>query len=127
MIDVRGKRIYLSGPMTGKPDYNVAAFAVAHARLNEVGADYIYDPAIRYLALEARKAEVMTHEDYLCDCIHELTQRKKRSQGWETVIPMRYDMVVMLEGWEDSEGAMHEAAVADACGIPVHEIAEVLG
>ena len=29
MIDVKGKRVFLSGPMTGKPSYNAGACTLA--------------------------------------------------------------------------------------------------
>lgn len=126
MIDVKGKNVFLSGPMSGLPEYNVAEFAKAHAMLKERGVSYTFNPAIRYLVLGAEKAKRMTHDDYMADCIHELTMREKRSQEWCWVVPMKYDMLVLLEGWEESEGSRSEKAVAESCGIPVYELWEVI-
>lgn len=126
MIDVRGKRVFISGPMTGKWHCNVAEFATAHARLKEAGAAYVFNPAIGYLCQRQEVAALKTHGDYMCDCIHELTDRRKRTQGWEYVIPMAYDLLVSLPGWEDSDGAATERAVAEACGIEVADLSEVI-
>lgn len=125
MIDVRGKRIFLSGPMTGHEHYNVTAFAEAHARLKEAGAAYVYNPTIGYLCQKQEVAALKTHADYMTDCLHELTDRKKRTQGWEEVIPRRYDLLVSLPGWDDSEGAVTERTVAEACGIECCDLEEV--
>lgn len=125
MIDVTGKVIFLSGPMTGMPRYNVAAFAEANHDLKEAGAAYVFSPADRYLRQRQAVTALKTHADYMTDCLHELTDRKKRSQGWEEVIPRKYDMLVQLPGWESSEGARTECHVARACGIEVHGLEEV--
>ena len=126
MIDVSGKRIFLSGPMEGIEHNNVAAFAEAHDYLKGAGADYVFNPAIGYLCQSQRHARLRTHEDYMTDCIHELTDRRKRTQGWEDLIPCKYDMLVSLPGWEESRGASTERAVAVACGIECRDLAEVL-
>lgn len=126
MIDVTRKVIFLSGPMTGIERNNVAAFAEAHHDLKEAGAAYVFSPADRYLRQRQEVAAIKTHADYMTDCIHELTDRKKRSQGWEDVIPRKYDMLVSLPGWESSEGARAERDVARACGIEVRDLGEVL-
>lgn len=126
MTDVHGKRIFLSGPITGMDHHNVAAFAVAHDDLKEAGAAYVFNPAMRYLGQRPDLAAAKTHEDYMTDCIHELTDRKKRTQGWEQVIPRKYDLLVSLPGWEKSDGATEERAVAEACGIEVCDLWEVI-
>ena len=126
MIDVKGKNVYLSGPMTGRYCYNVGAFAIVHAKLKELGVGYVFNPAIRYLVLGAEKAKRMTHEDFMTDTIHELTMREKRDDEWVRTLPRKYDMIVMLPGWRDSDGAKTEREVAVECGIPVYEIWEVI-
>ena len=117
MTSVKGKRVFLSGPMTGIEHYNVEAFARAHAIVKEAGADEVYDPAMEWLVAEGRKGEGMTHEDWMRRCIHELT---RNDLGFR-----HYHKLVQLPGWEDSGGALMEAAVADACGIQCVELSEV--
>lgn len=125
MIDIKGKRIFLSGPMTGRWLHNVSEFAEAHARLKQAGAKYVFNPAIGYLCQRTETEQVKTHADYMTDCIHELTERKKRTQGWEDLIPRKYDLLVSLPGWEESDGAITERTVADACGIECVDYEEV--
>ena len=126
MIDVTDKVIFLSGPITGKEHNNVAAFAVAAEQLREAGAAYVYNPAHKSSNAHSEKRSHMTREDYLLDTIHELTERKKRSQTWEWVIPRKYDMLVLLDGWQDSDGAQVERAVALNCDIPAYELKDVV-
>lgn len=125
MIDLSGKRVFLSGPMTNQRLYNVSEFAEAHARLKQAGARYVYNPALGYLCQKPEVAAIKAHEDYMTDCIHELTERKKRTQGWEDVIPRKYDLLVSLPGWEKSDGATKERVVAEACGIDCADLEEV--
>ena len=117
MIDVKGKRVFLSGPMTGRHCHNVVAFATAHARIKEAGAEWVFDPAVAYLRETREESERHDHDEYLRRCINELT-RPRYGQKDGTV----YDLFVSLPGWEESEGAATERAVAEACGIDVREL-----
>lgn len=118
MTSVKNMRVFLSGPMTGIEHYNVEAFARAHAIVKEAGAEYVYDPAMEWLVAEGRESESMTHADWMRRCIHELTRN-------DLVGGRHYHRIVQLPGWEDSGGALVEAAVADACGIACVELSEV--
>lgn len=51
-----GRRVFLSGPMTNVVFNNAPAFAKAHARLKELGATAIYDPALNWL-MEVEKVD----------------------------------------------------------------------
>jgi len=126
MIDVRGKNVYLSGPMTGIEHNNVAAFAVAHDELKRRSVGYVFNPAVRYLVTGAQRLEEMGHEDFMTDTIHELTAREARDQRFTWLKGRKYDMVIMLDGWQGSGGARMERSVALACGIPVYELSEVM-
>lgn len=120
MIDVRGKRVFLSGPMTGRYHNNVAAFAVAHARLKEAGAEWVFDPAVAYLRETAEESERHDHDEYMRFCINELT---RPTYGYKD--GNEYKLLVSLPGWDGSEGATIERAVAEACGIEVCDLEEV--
>lgn len=98
-----GASVYLSGPMSGVDLNNAKAFAEAHARLREMGVSDVYDPAYEWMSDGCDHH----HREYLRRTIHELTR------------PEGYDFIVMLPGWEDSEGACTERIVAEACGIGV--------
>lgn len=125
MIDVKGKHVFLSGPMTGIDHYNVAAFCEAHARLKEAGAEFVYNPALKYLIKKQRKLAAMGHGDWMADCINELTKREAHDQTWHDVVPLKYDLLASLPRWERSDGATKERTVAEACGIETCELEEV--
>ena len=114
-VDVAGKRIFLSGPMTSIKRYNVPAFVDAHLALLDAGAAHVYDPGVAYLMIDPAEHEVMAHEDYMRLCIHELTDPDEP-----------YDLVVQLPGIDTSRGASFEAAAAQWCGIPTAELDDVL-
>ena len=89
-------RVYISGPMTGLPEYNFPAFFAMARKLKERGFS-VLNPA----AWPARA----TYEEYLQHDIKML---------------IRYaDAVVFLDGWEKSNGARVEMAVARALKLPV--------
>jgi hypothetical protein len=91
--------IYVSGPMTGLPDFNFPAFQEAAAALRAKGG-VVVNPA----ELDGRDTGPMTWEDYLrrdiralMDCTH----------------------IALLPGWEGSRGARLEAHIAAALGMEV--------
>ena len=122
MIDLNGKRVFLSGPMTGHEHYNCEAFARAHARLKEAGAYEIYDPALSWLQ-GVTEGDEATHEQWVRKCLHILTKPKHR--GWDAPCEPYFDFLVQLDGWETSNGAIDEYEVARACGIVTIELEEV--
>ena len=93
------KRVYLSGPMTGKPELNFPAFAAAAKWLRHPSFDLeVVNPA------ELNPDPTTSWEDCmradikaLCDC----------------------DAIVLLEGWEASKGAHIELQVAHRLGLEI--------
>lgn len=95
-------RIYISGPMTGYPQFNFPAFEQASKMLRAVGFDVVSPH-------EAGKGELgKTWADYL-----------------------RQDLAAMLDGctavatlsgWEQSRGAQLEVHVATALGMRVEQL-----
>lgn len=126
MIDIKGKRIFMSGPMSGLDRYNVAAFAEAHEDLKRAGAGEVFDPAISYLLEHGERASVKEHADYMADCLHELTKRRHHGLSPDRYAPMKYDLLVSLPGWERSPGARFEREAAEVCGIEVCDLADAL-
>lgn len=117
MSKVAGKRVFLSGPMTGVSHNNAHRFVDAHLALLDAGAAHVYDPAVMWLATDEAEAAAHTHEDWMRTCIHELTD----DDPWS-----RYDILVRLPGWEESAGAAYETSVALACGMECADLGEVL-
>ena len=97
--------IYLSGPMTGLPEYNYPAFREASKKLRDFG-QVVFDPSEAFEGKTDLPKEVYMRKD-----IEMLLQA---------------DVVALLEGWEESKGAQLEVEVARQCGIPVILLSKLL-
>ena len=121
MADVKGKWVFLSGPMTGYPDWNREAFARAEEALYAAGAEWVFNPA-----QDAPRSgfDPYGHEYWMACALHELTTlpQHRGDSGFSPV----YDMLVQLPGWEGSGGAMDEFSVALAIGIECADLSEVV-
>lgn len=93
-------KLYLSGPMTGLPDYNFPAFEQARDRIRTMGHEVIC-PA------EAGQVEGWEWSDYM-----------KR----DILMLLDVDSVVVLPGWEDSRGARLEVHLASALGMTIYDL-----
>ena len=106
-------KIYIAGPMRNIKDFNFPAFFDAERQLRSHGHE-VYNPARADLDADAfdpttDKAESMRHYmrrdlPAVLDC----------------------DIVVMLDGWQDSKGARLERRVALDCGIEVKSFHEFI-
>lgn len=107
-------RLYISGPVTGIEADNYEAFddASFYLRRARYEATIPHDFVLPY----------MSHEVAMAACIHQLTSRvwDADSNGPKNL----YDGLALLPGWEQSEGAKLEKAVAEACGIPCKTVDE---
>lgn len=122
-MNVRGKRIFLSGPMTGAEGFGADAFGKAERSLVEAGAAYVYNPA-KLLDLGSDR---WAHESCMVMTLHALTSFMRFEHPLMEGEPYPcYDAVVLLDGHGSSEGAAVEAEVARAIGVPMYEIGEVL-
>ena len=82
------RRIYISGPMTGLPDFNYPAFNAEAARLRALGY-HVENPA--------ENPPQDSWEAYMEVCIPQL---------------LNCDTIVLLPGWSESRGALRERQVA---------------
>ena len=98
-LPLAGRRVYLSGPMTGWPDKNSKAFEEAERIAYSLGAKGVYNPVTHTKSVDWTEREQFLHYDLriLLDC----------------------DAVVQLEDWNRSWGAARELEVAITCGIDV--------
>ena len=90
-------RVFISGPMTGLPDYNLPAFAGAKKQLDALG----------FVAVNPGEPGVIDGyewSEYMRDGIHLLVD---------------CDGVALLDGWERSTGAQLEVRIAHALGMRV--------
>ena len=92
------RRVYLSGPMTGIPDYNYPAFHAAAAELRAAG-HHVESPA------EPGIVDGWTWADYLRRDIAQL---------------VTCDAVSLLPGWAKSRGARLEVTIAQALGMDIY-------
>lgn len=91
-------KIYLSGPMTGLPDFNRPAFIEAAKLLRSVGF-IVWNPAESQESLSGAPWSVCMRA-----CVAGLLES---------------DWLVQLPGWKDSKGANLEYQIAVHLGIPV--------
>lgn len=107
-------RLYISGPVTNVDLLNYPAFERARAALAAAG----YEAFVPHDLVNPEDS----HETAMLLCINELTERETR-RAFSAPVP-RYDGLALLPGWEQSEGAKLEKAVAEACGITVKTVDE---
>lgn len=84
-------KLYVSGPMTGLPEYNVHAFRRASFELRQAGY-LVLDPSAKGLIYG------WTWKDYMHAALREM---------------LLCDGVALLTGWQDSRGARIEVDLAD--------------
>lgn len=106
-------KIYLSGPMTGYPDFNKAAFAEAAFKLRELGFEVVNPHQL------PEPVTVIGDDEY--------NWRQYLARDIEKIIAdTDIEGVVVLPGWEESSGAMFEIRVAQYLGLKVYPLAAVL-
>jgi len=98
-------RIYVAGPMTGRPDLNFAAFNAESARLRALGYEVV-NPA------EVNPDHTMSWKECMRRDIADL---------------VKCDAVQLLPGWEDSRGANLEHDIAFRLGLQVFHPAGATG
>ena len=94
-------RIYISGPMTGLPGFNYAAFNVEAARLRALGY-HVENPA--------ENPPQDSWEAYMDVCIPQL---------------LTCDTIALLPGWSESRGALRERQIASQQGITITAAARI--
>lgn len=94
-MTLKRKRVYIGGPVTGMPNYNHEAFALA-AHKEERAGHIVFNPTILPLGLE--------YNEYMTLCLPMLGMA---------------DELVLLPGWQDSKGAKAEHEVALCLGMVI--------
>ena len=93
------RKLYLSGPMTGRPNHNREAFYEAEEKLRDCGYDVV-NPA---------RAEFDPDADWI------IYMRAAMRQIADV------DAIAQLDGWTESHGARLEASWAASLGIPAED------
>ena len=91
-------RVYISGPITGRPDGNRTEFEIAEA-------------SIRHLHHEPVNPQTLAHD-------HGKTWAEYMKVDLAAL--MTCDAVLALDGWQFSRGAKIEVGLAVELGIPVY-------
>lgn len=104
--------IYLSGPMTGIEDFNLPAFQAAAADLRGRG----------FTVIVPGEWDDITPEELVAMSVSRHRRAFFLSRDID-FIQESATCVVTIDGWEESEGAKLEVAVAQALGIPVYDYA----
>ncbi len=112
-MKVKGKTVYISGPMTGWENFNKEAFDEAERRLRDMGAAGVFNPASSL----PRYDQGWEREDFMLDDLDTLTMKYRALEG-PAICPV-FHAVVLLPLWWTSKGARLERKVAKAVGIPV--------
>lgn len=112
-------RVYISGPISGKPNQNREAFESAASMLLRhkfVPVNPICIPPTHKYGTPCTGNVVQRHPD---DPIS-ITDRHRYGCYMKADIRelLDCDAIMLLRGWNDSEGANTEVAVAQSCGIP---------
>lgn len=101
-------RIYISGPMTGIPDYNFPAFEAAVVDLRARGHEVVSPHEIEPLpCLGSGDAELIWRQ-YMREDI---------------ILLARCDKIMRLPGYENSRGAKLELVIAEALGMEIEDYA----
>ena len=96
------KKVYISGPMTGRPDNNIDEFNKAEDQLLKAGYE-VLNPTSNGLSNSA------LYEDHMRADLRMLTMA---------------DALAFLPGWERSRGARLEIEVARVLNIPVRPVSD---
>lgn len=95
------QRIYLSGPMTGLPEFNYPAFHAEAARLRALGY-HVENPA--------ENPSQDSWEAYMAVCIPQMAT---------------CDTIALLPGWSESRGSLRERQEAVRLGMTITPAAKI--
>ena len=96
--------VYISGPMTGLPGLNFAAFDKAASALRSLGFTVVNPAEVNPDAAMPWEQCMRADIKALCDC----------------------DVIALLTGWENSKGAHLEVHIAHRLGIKVRTLENLL-
>jgi hypothetical protein len=105
-MNSRKRAIYLAGPMRGLPDFNYAVFDRAAEFLRGFGHQ-VYSPA-----------------EYPFSGPRDQFPLRQAFDAYCRFICRDACTIVLLPGWENSQGAVAELALARVCGLDVLHLEE---
>ena len=102
------RKVYIAGPMTGKPQYNFPLFDYVARYLDDLGAEPV------------NPAEMDRQHDRFDGWDRSRLRTFKEYMQRDLPAVMECDDIIMLPGWSMSPGATLELRVAKACGLQVY-------
>lgn len=102
---MRKKRIYIAGPMRGYEDYNYPAFYLAADTIRST-------PELDRIWHVCNPAEIGNDFAPLKEHFDQSSDLLKRLMEFELATVKSCDAILLLRGWEKSEGARAELRVA---------------
>jgi hypothetical protein len=115
-------KIYLAGPMLGRPEFNFPAFHHAAVALRAAGHE-VFSPAERDIERHDADISVGNHSGD--------EEAAARKYGFDLRVALGEDLawicahadaIALLPGWRESKGAGAEYAAAVALGLQVIEL-----
>ena len=112
-------RLYVAGPMTGIPQFNIPAFNAAAVALRDAGFEVISpaeldDP-------ETYKAALASPDGAAHDVVKHGTWGDFLARDVKLLVDDGIEAIVVLPGWQKSRGARLETFVGSRmCGMPIY-------
>lgn len=126
MSKERKTRIYLAGPMTGKPEFNFPAFMNAARRLREMGYE-VFNPAEHDIQMHGEQ-EWMKDPNGDPEVAKAGGFDLRKALGADLNYICQFaDGICLLQGWQDSKGATAEYHTAKALGLHIMYMNEEFG
>lgn len=114
-------KVYIAGPMTGYPQFNIPLFDSTAARLREKGYEVVSpaeldDPEIRAISLASPDGKIATLET------HGQTWGDFLARDVKLIADDGIEAIAVLVGWERSRGARLETFVGFLCGLQIYKV-----
>lgn len=106
--------VYLAGPMRGRPQHNFPGFRAAARYLRRRGY-IVVSPAEHDLEQGFDPKRSLEEQNF----------DLRAALAWDLQQVLAADAVVVLPGWQHSNGALAEVATARAAGIPSYDLDEM--
>lgn len=110
-------KIYIAGPMSGRPHFNIPLFDYTAEILRDAGFDAVSP---------AELDDEETRHAALCSPDGKMDKGALNGETWGDflardvkLVADKIDAVALLPGWEDSRGAQLEVFVARLCRLPI--------
>lgn len=115
MFDFKGKKVYLSGKITGRDRAEVEQeFRKAEEEAKAAGAYFVFNPVEEI-------EPTVSHELAMRFCIRQLARSNTLTNSGAQPY---FDYLMLLPGWQSSPGATLEVAAAKAFGIEIVDVSE---